>query len=128
MSIRATNRIIDPEKEFQKALVAKVREYDRKKRGKNKRNFENIIICVSECTKCNRKMNKVLAEQQIASKKYEPSEDETIQYVRDNAPICIPCIMGKPRSQESYAEKHMHSETKKAFRSYIQSKIKKNKR
>lgn len=36
------------------------------------------------CTQCNRSMSKYTADQQIENK-------------RDNAPICVACIIGKPR-------------------------------
>ena len=37
-----------------------------------------------ECTQCHRKMDKVTGDIQVENK-------------RENAPICIPCIMGYPR-------------------------------
>ena len=36
------------------------------------------------CTQCDRSMSKYTADQQIENK-------------RENAPICVPCILGKPR-------------------------------
>lgn len=64
-----------------KRLINKQLDYQRQSKGK-KIYFGNTETV--HCSQCARGMKKSLADKQI-------------QFKRNNAPICIPCIEGKPR-------------------------------
>ncbi len=67
--------------------MSQVEEFDRiegaKKKYRRRRDFKFLGSLVY-CSQCNRKFDGNIAKIQIENK-------------RENAPICIPCIMGRPR-------------------------------
>jgi hypothetical protein len=83
MGIGATNRIINP-----RAIIGQqLKEYRQLKAYKKRRKEQwktNNLRTITSCSKCHRGMRKDTADEQIKNK-------------RENAPICIPCIMGRPR-------------------------------
>ena len=88
MSIESTNRVSDPSRNLQKVTEGlSIRKeihagYSKKKIRKNALKFFHIKPAT--CSKCKRGMDRKLAKTQIQNK-------------REDAPICIPCIMGVPR-------------------------------
>lgn len=88
MGIQETNRISDPSKNLSKLTYGiSVRKeikagYSKQKIRKNALKY--FRIKATKCSQCKRGMDNKLAKTQIKNK-------------RENAPICIPCIMGIPR-------------------------------
>ena len=84
MGVNATNRIVSPKH----AIYEQVRQYEAEKYKKEKYNkragFKKYLVSTIECSQCHRKMKASIGLAQIENK-------------RENAPICIPCIMGIPR-------------------------------
>ena len=87
-TINSTGRVIDPIKDYCCAVKKAVSDYDRKKEWhkNNKRGFKGIWN-LSYCSLCKKGMRKDLAKAQIENK-------------RENAPICMACIMGYTRVEK----------------------------
>lgn len=102
--ITATNRIIDPRKEYYNCIKSAVASYEGKKEYKknNKRGFQGIWN-LSKCSQCQRGMRKDIAEIQIENK-------------RENAPICQACIMGYTRKDKVKIFKDWKPENIKKFK------------
>lgn len=89
MGISSTNRVIrtDNRATYRDYLQA-VREYEIKKSVKAKRGrryqLKVLHFNLGTCTQCGQKFDGHIASEQIKNK-------------RENAPICIPCIMGRKR-------------------------------
>lgn len=83
-----TNRVIDTHKIVDKQVVAYM---NAKKYRKDHNSFKKVLEGVIKCSKCGRGMSKRIGRLQIENK-------------RKNAPICIPCIEGKPRRPLSEVE------------------------
>lgn len=85
MGINSTNRIINP----RLAILEQVRQYDAYKYAMKKRKdawITNNKRKIIKCSKCKRGMRNDIAQMQIDNK-------------RENAPICVPCILEKPRKE-----------------------------
>ena len=82
--IQETNRIFDPRKQ----LLKEANYLDMDRQARHRRLKHNLWakkhMSLVQCTKCKRWMSKKFGELQI-------------HYGKKNAPICIPCIEGKPR-------------------------------
>tara|TARA_R110000868_G_scaffold400854_1_gene675569 strand:- start:545 stop:940 length:396 start_codon:yes stop_codon:yes gene_type:complete len=115
MGINSTNRIIDPRKEARNFISIELEQIERRKRAKKRNNFKFFIQPTVHCSQCDRGMRKDIAKQQIENK-------------RENAPICIPCIIGIPRKKltKNFLPKHFSKETVKEFKKF-KSRIKKEK-
>jgi len=105
MSINRTNRIIDPSKIYCREINRLVVKKEARKRFAAKFNFINLLK-LRACSQCLRMMSGYVAKLQIENK-------------RENAPICIPCIMGIPRivlkEKEHYSHNKKFQEFKKRF-------------
>lgn len=113
---RTSGGIIDPQKAFKRELNLEVEAYDRRKKAKELHNFKNALKQTTACSKCKRKFDKRLADAQIANK-------------REDAPICIPCIMGVKRKPLSVVKKEgwlNTKETRKKIREYRKNISRKN--
>ncbi len=84
MSISSTNRIYDPRRALRHVVAFQVAEMEAEKRKSGRRNLRWFMRPLAICSKCHRKFDAKIAKKQIANK-------------RKNAPICIPCIMGRKR-------------------------------
>lgn len=82
--IGETNRIVNPKKIYRTKLKYAVLDLQSKKKSKSKKNYVNAFADTLVCTQCKRGMNKKLGCEQIKNH-------------RENAPICIPCILGIQR-------------------------------
>lgn len=93
MGISSTNRIIrtDNRATYRDYLQA-VKEYEIKKSVKAKRSrsyqLKVLRFNLGTCTKCGGKFDGHIASEQIKNK-------------REDAPICIPCIMGRKRKRNN---------------------------
>lgn len=76
-----TNRVIDTRKIIDKQVVAYMKGKEYKK---DHNSFKKVLEGVIKCSVCGRGMSKRFGRLQIENK-------------RKNAPICIPCIEGRPR-------------------------------
>lgn len=96
MSISSSNRIENSPKMrkfyFEKDVKAKLDKMDKGVR-KKRMGFHKLMRRKSAtCTQCKRGMDTHLAKTQKQNK-------------RENAPICIPCILGIKRKEPNYYEK-----------------------
>jgi len=100
-TVNSTGRVIDPRKAYCKAIKEAVAKYDRKKEYKKNhpKGFRGVWK-TTICSQCKRGMRKDLANLQIENK-------------RENAPICMACIMGYKRKPKS--GKTWKPETQKKF-------------
>lgn len=106
MGIGQTGRFL--EGDIKTTINAIVRQYDRRKKAKSRNSFVNLLQATSTCSKCERKMQKRIADIQIENK-------------RENAPICIPCIMGNKRKEKPIDRiSLLPIHVKKEFRKYRQ--------
>lgn len=105
MGVSSTNRIINPGKEYARAVKDAVKKYDARKNkiATKTRGFRGIWN-LAKCSKCQRGMRKDIADAQIENK-------------RENAPICIPCIMGQDRAPLEKSFKDWKPDTIKKFKS-----------
>lgn len=83
MSVERTNRIIDLHKKRKDAININIELNNIYKKPKLFTKNEGTSIC----SQCKHLMSKHMADQQIANK-------------RENAPICMACIMEKPRKEK----------------------------
>lgn len=83
MSINSTNHIIDPKKAFLRELGMAIHSYEARKYAKHFHNWK-ITKCLKKCSQCKGNMRSDLAKLQIENN-------------RENAPICMACIMGYKR-------------------------------
>lgn len=83
MTINATGRIIDPNRIYSKKALLLVKEYENDKLRRKKLNFVNRCS-LKKCSLCSGYMRGDIAKLQIENK-------------RENAPICMACIMGYKR-------------------------------
>lgn len=112
-TIGATNRVIDTRKMAFFELKKQVRIYEAKKVSRSKRAF-TAFKAPAICSQCKHNMRKDIADAQIENK-------------RENAPICMSCIMGYKRKKPEKYDKHWKSETKEQFKAYCK-KYYKNKK
>lgn len=79
---------------FETQLNIEVDRLEREKMFKKSKStqYKNRMFATVECTQCKRKMSGKTGKEQIANK-------------RENAPICVPCIMGIPRRDLSKVKK-----------------------
>jgi hypothetical protein len=112
MGVGQTGRIIE-RADFRTALNTAVETYERRKEYKRRKNFKTVfhnMINLAICSQCKRKMRKDIANAQIENK-------------RENAPICIACILGKPRkaipAKSEYSK--MDPSTKEKYKNFIKS-------
>lgn len=88
MNADATNRIYDPKKSFMKELDRQVESRLQQKEHNRVNQYKGALkyfrVKPSFCTQCKKAMRPDIARKQIENKK-------------ENAPICIPCIMGWKR-------------------------------
>lgn len=104
MGIGATNRIENSGKaykyQFRGAVVKKDHEMQRNARRKRIGFLKHMHYKAAKCSKCHRGMDWKIAKLQIQNK-------------RENAPICVPCILGIPRRplEEviAYNKKHFNN-------------------
>lgn len=92
MGIGATNRIIDPRRAVGQLVAIHEAEKRKRSRTKSRRNLKHFLQATSKCTKCTRGMSKKIADLQLENK-------------REDAPICIPCILGIARRPLSVVKK-----------------------
>ena len=110
MRVKATCRVINPQIILRIAVKeVKIRHY---KNEKNKQryaermgNFKNHTM---ECSQCHHLMKKSIALAQIENK-------------RENAPICVACIMGIPRSKDPKKSLDFKSGRMDAFKDFVGS-------
>lgn len=114
-SVNATGRIVNNRKVFLDALDQQVKEFDTNKRLKKMHNFVGLLGSkhppLSVCSQCKRKMRKDIADIQITNK-------------RENAPICIPCIIGIPRKEITFS-RETPEEKIKHYKPEVQERFKK---
>lgn len=88
MSIGATNRIYNSSKErayaLERAVKDRLIEKNLSKKRQDRGYQKHFHIKTAKCTQCARGMDMRIAKQQIENN-------------RENAPICIPCIVGIAR-------------------------------
>ena len=110
MGVSSTNRIINPAREYKIALIRAVEQYDRKKSYKKHRGIRAMMKSSSLCSQCKGKMRNDIAKAQIENK-------------RENAPICIPCIMGYKRKPVGSPDKpRWQAKTLKAIDTFNKNK------
>lgn len=106
MGIGATNRIIDPGEAYARKLNLLVKEKEREDRISRKRSFIEVGKKLMLCSQCQRWFDAKIGKAQIENK-------------RENAPICIPCIMGIPRRTKIIDKtKNWSKETKEKFKKF----------
>ncbi len=84
-TVNSTGRVMNPYRQYAIAVKQAVAKYESKKEWKknNPRGFKGIWK-LAKCSMCKRGMRKDIAVLQIENK-------------RENAPICMACIMGYKR-------------------------------
>lgn len=112
MSIEATGRVINPIQEQKKLQSLYEFERNRIKKSGAKRNFVNRVKPTVLCTQCTHKMAKDMADKQLF-------------YGRENAPICMACIMGVKRvpvkEKIKILKQRESPKAKKAFKKFIKN-------
>jgi hypothetical protein len=116
MNVESTGRIIDPAKEQKKLQNLYEENKNRRKIARAKNNFKLLLQKTCKCTQCKRGMSKDFGDKQLF-------------YGRENAPICMACIMGYKRislkeKKELFKQK-VSPETRKKMTKFIR-KVKKN--
>ena len=86
MSIEGTNRIIDRREIYARELSRLVSEKEHERKRGIAKSFIGVGKRLMRCSQCKRSFDAKIGNQQIENK-------------RENAPICIPCIMGIPRKK-----------------------------
>jgi hypothetical protein len=103
MGVGQTGRIINYD--VRVVVDALVERYNRKQKARQQNNFKKFLLATATCSQCKRKMRKDIADEQIKNN-------------RENAPICVPCIMGikrRPMSELKKDRKHYSKESQKAL-------------
>jgi hypothetical protein len=108
MGVGQTGRII--ERGFKRAIYEQVRLYEIAQYRKSKRNFKTFLCALVLCSQCKRGMKKTTADIQIENK-------------RENAPICIACIMGIKRKPKAQAVAEVRGKySKKTYKQLLKVK------
>jgi len=109
MTVSQTSRIINPRLAFKKQLNLEVENFERRKAARHKNCFTALTMPTINCSQCDRGMRKDIAKIQIENK-------------RENAPICVPCILGIPRKKKEKFMKHFSKDAKNKFKNYQEIK------
>lgn len=96
------NRIVN----VKRMIYDQVWRYEQAKIMKSKMSFRNTHVQTIICSQCQRKMRKDLGDIQIENK-------------RENAPICMACILGKGRTPLDKIKSKYKPETEEKFKGYI---------
>ena len=92
MPIYNTNRLIDPQKERLRAIRIGVARVENRLKLRSRKSLRFAFLKTAKCTQCGFGMRKDWA-------------DEQVRNGRENAPICLPCILGKKRKKRRLSER-----------------------